>query len=122
MGKRNARIVVKVNRDFVNTSKLACMSHYRCGQVIPKDEEFVVCEWTETEEDIVDILRSIIQYHSTLSNRDIDAIINNLFNAYVIQKNNVFWHEKQRIYTLVYVESLLNQGLVEVEWYDDWLQ
>lgn len=113
MGKRSAGIIVKVNRDFVNTSRLACMSHYRCGQVIPKDEEFVVCEWNVDDVEIIKLLNGIIQ-HMQLSQRDIDTILNNLLDTH-----SKFWHEKQRIYTLVYVESLMNQGLVEVEWYDE---
>lgn len=119
MGKRSAGIIVKVNRDFVNTSRLACMSHYRCGQVIPGGEEFIVCEWQENDIDTIKLIESII-CHVILSDRDIDVIINNLIDGYIQQKRHIFWHEKQRIYTLVYVESLINQGLVEVEWYD-WL-
>lgn len=119
MARKGTGIIVKVNRDFVNTSRLACMSHYRCGQVIPKDEEFVVCEWTEAELDTVKIIKSIF-LHNQLTRRDIDVLINNLIDINEINNKHTAWYERQRIYTLVYVESLMNQGLVEVEWYDWW--
>lgn len=114
MERKGGSIVVKVNREFVNTSHLANMSHYRCGQVIPTNAEFVVCEWDKTDAEIIKLLSGVVR-HIQLSVRDIDAILNNIFNLC-----SGSWYERQRIYTLVYVESLMNQGLVEVEWYD-WL-
>lgn len=119
MGRKSAGIVIEVNREFVNTSKLACMSHYRCGQIIPKNAKFIVCEWTENEEEIVRIIREVFR-HNQLTGRDIDAIINNLLDINEAKGKSTAWYERQRIYTLVYVESLLNQGLVEVEWHDWW--
>lgn len=119
MGRKSAGIVVKVKKEFMNTSRLASMSYYRCGQVIPIGAKFVICEWTEAEEDIIKIIKSVF-YHAQLTSRDINAVLNNLLDIDEAKGKGTVWYERQRIYTLVYVESLMNQGLVEVEWYD-WL-
>lgn len=121
MGRKGAGIIVKVKQDFVNTSKLASMSYYGCGDTIPKGKEFVVCEWDESEigSEVVRLLRDIFE-RTQLTIKNIDLIISILIDISNNKDKSYAWCEKQRICTLVYVESLLNQGLVEVEWYDWW--
>lgn len=117
MGRKGVGIVVKVKQDFVNTSTLASISYYRCGDTIPKGKEFVVCEWDESEIglEVVRLFRELFN-GLQLRSQDIDLIINTLTTV----SENYGYFIKQRICTLAYVESLLNQGLVEVEWYDWW--
>lgn len=121
MGRKSARIVVKVNRDFVNTSKLASMSYYSCGDVIPEGKEFIVCEWDKDEvgSEVIKLIKDVFD-DSQLKSQDIDFVISTLINISMTKDRRYAWYEKQRICNLVYVESLMNQGLVEVEWYD-WL-
>lgn len=119
MGRKNAGIIVKVKKEFVNTSRLASMSYYNCGQAIPTGAEFVACEWCEDEigSETVKLFKNIFD-ESQLKSQDIDLIISTLIDISMNKDRRYAYYEKQRICDLVYVESLMNQGLVEVEWYD----
>lgn len=136
MGRKGAGIVVEVKRPFINDSSLANMSYYRTGELFNQYERFDVCNFNSIDL-VEDMLSRFIKYKdfyvvssktnepntTQLDKNDIAWIIDVLFESlmpeagYVVT-NETFRVTKRQITTLVYVESLMNQGLVEVEWYD----
>lgn len=135
MGKRGAGITVKVKKPFHNESYFANMSYYFCGDLVPQDEEFDICYW-EKKDDIVEQIWNKLEsrpdyFTDTVSGKhvaklgvsEIGDILSVLFESLCtdwVQTESSFWWTKKQICSLVYVETLLNQGLVEVEWYDWW--
>lgn len=136
MGRKNAGIIVEIKRPFINDSSLANMSYYRIGELFDQYARFDVCNFNSV--DLVEYMLSrFIKYKDSyvVSNKvnepntarlykdDITWIIDVLFESlmpksgYVVT-DRTFRVTKKQIVTLVYVESLMNQGLVEVEWYD----
>lgn len=98
MGKRGAGITVKVKKPFHNESYFANMSYYFTDTISGK-------------------------HVAKLGVSEIGDILSVLFESLCtdwVQTENSFWWTKKQICSLVYVETLLNQGLVEVEWYDWW--
>lgn len=138
MARKSAGITIKVNRPFINESGLANMSYYRCGDLIQNDVVFDVCEFNSVdliEEMLQTFITSRVDYIKSKDNKkpntfkldeeDIKLIVDYLFDSILPESNYVLTTEtyritKQQIRTLVYVESLMYSGLVEVEWYD-WL-
>lgn len=136
MGRKGAGIVVEVKRPFINDSSLANMSYYRTGELFNQYERFDVCNFNSIDL-VEDMLSRFIKYKdfyvvssktnepntTQLDKNDIAWIIDVLFESlmpeagYVVT-NETFRVTKRQITTLTYVESLMNQGLVEVEWYD----
>lgn len=136
MGRKGAGIVVEVKRPFINDSSLANMSYYRTGELFNQYERFDVCNFNSIDL-VEDMLSRFIKYKdfyvvssktdepntTQLDKNDIAWIIDVLFESlmpeagYVVT-DEVFRVTKRQITTLAYVESLTNQGLVEVEWYD----
>ena len=136
MARKGAGIVVEIKRPFINDSSLANMSYYRTGELFNQYARFDVCNFYNTDL-IEDMLSRHIKYKgcyvvSSKANEpntvrlykdDIAWIIDILFESlmpeagYVVT-NETFLVTKRQITTLAYVESLMNQGLVEVEWYD----
>ncbi len=136
MGRKNAGIIVEIKRPFINDSSLANMSYYRIGELFDQYARFDVCNF-----DSVDLVEDMLSRHikykdsyvtsnkanepntARLYKDDIAWIIDVLFDSlmpeagYVVT-DGTFRITKKQITTLTYVESLLNQGLVEVEWYD----
>ena len=135
MGRKSAGIVVEIKRPFINDSSLANMSYYRAGELFDQYARFDVCNFNVDLAE--DMLSRLIKYKNSyvVSNKtnqpnmvrlykdDIAWIIDVLFESlmpeagYVVT-DGTFRITKKQIVTLTYVESLLNQGLVEVEWYD----
>lgn len=138
MARKSAGITIKVNRPFINESGLANMSYYRCGDLIQKDVVFDVCEFNDVDliaEMLLTFIASRVDYVESKDNKkpntlkldeeDIKWIVDYLFDSILPESGYVLTTEtyritKQQIRTLVYVESLMYSGLVEVEWYD-WL-
>ena len=136
MGRKSAGIVVEIKRPFINDSSLANMSYYRAGELFDQYARFDVCNFDSVDL-VEDMLSRYIKYKDTyvvsskvnepntvrLYKDDIAWIIDVLFESlmpeagYVVT-DGTFRVTKKQIVTLVYVESLMNQGLVEVEWYD----
>lgn len=138
MARKSAGIVVEVKRPFINDSGLANMSYYRAGELFDQYARFDVCNFYSIDL-VEDMLSRHIKYKDSyvVSNKanepnttrlykdDIAWIIDVLFESLMPEAGYVVTDEtfritKRQITTLVYVESLMNQGLVEVEWYD-WL-
>lgn len=136
MARKGAGIVVEIKRPFINDSSLANMSYYRTGELFNQYARFDVCNFNSI--DLVEnMLSRFIKYKDSyvvssktnepntvqLNKDDIAWIIDVLFESlmpeagYVVT-DEVFRVTKRQITTLAYVESLMNQGLVEVEWYD----
>jgi hypothetical protein len=138
MARKGAGIVVEIKRPFINDSSLANMSYYRTGELFNQYARFDVCNFNSIDL-VEDMLSRFIKYKdfyvvssktnepntAQLNKDDIAWIIDVLFESlmpeagYVVT-NETFRVTKRQITTLTYVESLMNQGLVEVEWYD-WL-
>lgn len=138
MARKGAGIVVEIKRPFINDSSLANMSYYRKGELFNQYARFDVCNFNSIDL-VEDMLSRFIKYKDSyivssktnepntaqLDKDDIAWIIDVLFESlmpeagYVVT-NEIFRVTKRQITTLTYVESLMNQGLVEVEWYD-WL-
>lgn len=138
MARKGAGIVVEIKRLFINDSSLANMSYYRTGELFDQYARFDVCNFNSIDL-VKDMISRFIKYKDSyvvsskanepntaqLDKDDIAWIIDVLFESlmpeagYVVT-NEVFRVTKRQITTLAYVESLMNQGLVEVEWYD-WL-
>lgn len=136
MARKGAGIVVEIKRPFINDSSLANMSYYRTGELFNQYARFDVCNFNSIDL-IEDMLSRHIKYKDSyivsskvnepntaqLDKDDIAWIIDVLFESlmpesgYVVT-NEVFRITKRQITTLAYVESLMNQGLVELEWYD----
>lgn len=136
MGRKNAGIIVEIKRPFINDSSLANMSYYRIGELFDQCARFDVCNFNSVDL-VEDMLSRLIKYKDDyvvsskvnepntvrLCKDDIAWIIDVLFESlmpeagYVVT-DGTFWVTKKQITTLVYVESLMNQGSVEVEWYD----
>lgn len=135
MGRKDAGIVVEIKGLFINSSSLANMSYYRTGELFDQYARFDVCNFNVDLAE--DMLSRFIKYKDSyvvskkanepntarLYKDDIAWIIDVLFESlmpesgYVVT-NETFRVTKRQITTLVYVESLMNQCLVEVEWYD----
>lgn len=135
MVRKSAGIIVEIKRPFINDSGLANMSYYKIGELFDQYARFDVCNFNVDLAE--DMLSRFIKYRGSyvISNKanepntvrldkdDIAWIIDILFESlmpeagYVVT-NETFRVTKRQIATLVYVESLMNQGLVEVEWYD----
>lgn len=138
MVRKSAGIIVEIKRPFINDSGLANMSYYKTGELFDQYARFDVCNFNDVDL-VEDMLSRFIKYKDSyvISNKtnepntvrlykdDIAWIIDVLFESlmpetgYVVT-DGTFRVTKRQISTLVYVESLMNQGLVEVEWYD-WL-
>lgn len=138
MERKSGSIVVEIKRPFINDSSIASMSYYRIGELFDQYARFEVCNFNNIDL-VEDMLSRHIKYKDSyiisgkanepnttrLYQDDIAWIIDVLFESlmpeagYVVT-DGTFRVTKKQIATLVYVESLLNQGLVEVEWYD-WL-
>ena len=136
MARKGAGIVVEIKRPFINDSSLANMSYYRTGELFNQYARFDVCNFNSIDL-VEDMLSRFIKYKdfyvvssktnepntTQLDKNDIAWIIDVLFESlmpeagYVVT-NETFRVTKRQITTLTYVESLMNQGLVEVEWYD----
>lgn len=136
MEKKSAEIIVEIKRPFINDSGLANMSYYKTGELFDQYARFDVCNFNDVDL-VEDMLSRFIKYKDSyvISNKtnepntarlnkdDIAWIIDVLFESlmpetgYVVT-DGTFRVTKRQIITLVYVESLMNQGLVEVEWYD----
>nr|DAZ40546.1 MAG TPA: hypothetical protein [Caudoviricetes sp.] len=136
MARKGAGIVVEIKRPFINDSSLANMSYYRTGELFNQYARFDVCNFNSIDL-VEDMLSRFIKYKdfyvvssktnepntAQLNKDDIAWIIDVLFESlmpeagYVVT-NETFRVTKRQITTLTYVESLMNQGLVEVEWYD----
>lgn len=136
MARKGAGIVVEIKRPFINDSSLANMSYYRTGELFNQYARFDVCNFNSIDL-VEDMLSRFIKYKDSyvvssktnepntaqLDKDDIAWIIDVLFESlmpeagYVVT-NETFLVTKRQITTLAYVESLMNQGLVEVEWYD----
>lgn len=138
MGRKSAGIVVEIKRPFINNSSLANMSYYILGELFDQYARFDVCNFNSVDL-VEDMLSRHIKYKDSyivsskanepnttrLYKDDIAWIIDVLFESLMPEAGYVVTDEtfrvtKRQITTLVYVESLMNQGLVEVEWYD-WL-
>lgn len=136
MGRKSAGIVVEIKRPFINNSSLANMSYYRLGELFDQYARFDVCKFNSVDL-VEDMLSRHIKYKDSyiVSNKanepnttrlhkdDIAWIIDVLFESLMPEAGYVVTDEtfrvtKRQIITLTYVESLMNQGLVEVEWYD----
>ena len=136
MGRENAGIIVEIKGLFINASSLANMSYYRTGELFDEYARFDVCNFNSADL-VEDMLSRYIKYKDSyiVSNKanepntaqldkdDIAWIIDVLFESLMPESGYVvtdgtFRVTKKQIATLVYVESLMNQGLVEVEWYD----
>lgn len=138
MARKGAGITIKVNRPFTNESGLANMSYYRCGDLIQKDVVFDVCEFNDVDliaEMLLTFIASRVDYVESKDNKkpntlkldeeDIKWIVDYLFDSILPESGYILTTEtyritKQQIRTLVYIESLMYSGLVEVEWYDWW--
>lgn len=133
MGRKGAGIAIKVKKRFKNESNFSNMSYFACGNVILEGNEIEVAAWDGNETTCREIGRQIWgdlmitspDYHCDmktgkhtrkLGTCEIADILQILFNW--VQADDSFGWIKRQICTLVYVESLMNQGLVEVEWYD----
>lgn len=136
MGRKSAGIVVEIKRPFINDSSIASMSYCRLGELFDQYARFDVCNFNNVDL-VEDMLSRHIKYKDSyivsskanepntvrLNKDDIAWIIDVLFESlmpeagYVVT-DEIFRVTKKQIATLVYVESLMNQGLVEVEWYD----
>lgn len=138
MGRKSAGIVVEIKRPFTNDSSIASMSYYRIGELFDQYARFDVCNFYSVDL-VEDMLSRLIRYKDDyvvsskanepntvrLNKDDIAWIIDVLFESLMPEADYVVTDEtfrltKKQITTLTYVESLMNQGLVEVEWYD-WL-
>lgn len=138
MARKGAGIVVEIKRPFINDSSLSNMSYYRIGELFDQYARFDVCNFDSIDL-VEDMLSRLIRYKDSyvvsskvnepntarLCKDDIAWIIDALFESLMPEAGYVVTDEtfrvtKRQITTLVYVESLMNQGLVEVEWYD-WL-
>lgn len=138
MGRKSAGIVVEIKRPFINDSSIASMSYYRIGELFDQYTRFEVCNFNNIDL-VEDMLSRLIRYKddyvvsgkanepntTRLYKDDIAWIIDVLFESLMPEAGYVVTDEtfrvtKKQITTLTYVESLMNQGLVEVEWYD-WL-
>lgn len=137
MARKGAGIVIKVKEHFRNESNFSNMSYFACGDLILKDSEIEVIAWKHND----DVTREVWEkrmaiapdYHRDiktgrntrkLGTCEIEEILNVLFKSIDdedwIMSESALYCTKREICTLVYVESLLNRGLVEVEWYDWW--
>ena len=135
MARKGAGIVVEIKELFINNSSLANMSYYRTGELFDQYARFDVCNFNVDLAE--DMLSRLIKYKDSyvVSNKanepntarldkdDVAWIIDVLFESLMPEAGYVVTDEtfrvtKRQITTLVYVESLMNQGLVEVEWYD----
>ena len=138
MERKGAGIVVEIKRPFINDSSIANMSYYRIGELFDQYARFDVCNFHNINL-VEDMLSRYIKYKDAyvvsskanepntvrLYKDDITWIIDVLFESLMPEAGYVVTDEtfrvtKRQITTLAYVESLINQGLVEVEWYD-WL-
>lgn len=136
MARKGAGIVVEIKRPFINDSSLANMSYYRTGELFNQYARFDVCNFNSIDL-VEDMLSRYIKYKDSyivsskanepntaqLDKDDIAWIIDVLFESLMPESgyavtNETFRVTKRQITTLTYVESLINQGLVEVEWYD----
>ena len=136
MGRKSAGIVVEIKRPFINDSSIASMSYCRLGELFGQYARFDVCNFYSVDL-VEDMLSRLIRYKDDyvvsskvnepntvrLNKDDIAWIIDVLFESLMPEAGYVVTDEtfrvtKKQIVTLVYVESLMNQGLVEVEWYD----
>ena len=136
MGRKSAGIVVEIKRPFINDSSIASMSYYRIGELFDQYARFDVCKFNSVDL-VEDMLSRHIKYKDSyivsskanepnttrLYQDDIAWIIDVLFESLMPEAGYVVTDEtfrvtKRQITTLTYVESLMNQGLVEVEWYD----
>lgn len=135
MGRKGAGITVKVRKRFKNESNFANMSYFACGNVILEDNEIDVVAWggngTGCQRAGRQIWGNLMiaapDYHCDmetgkhtrkLGTCEIADILQILFDW--TQDDDASGWIKRQICTLVYVESLLSRGLVEVEWYDWW--
>lgn len=136
MGRKSAGIVIEIKRPFIKDSSLANMSYYRLGELFDQYARFDVCNFNNVDL-VEDMLSRHIKYKDSyivsskanepnmarLDKDDIAWIIDVLFESlmpeagYVVT-DEIFRVTKRQITTLVYIENLMNQGLVEVEWYD----
>lgn len=138
MERKSGSIVVKIKRPFINDSSIASMSYYRIGRLFEQYARFDVCNFYSVDL-VEDMLSRLIRYKddyvvsskvnepntAQLDKNDIAWIIDVLFEILMPEAGYVVTDEtfrltKKQITTLTYVESLMNRGLVEVEWYD-WL-
>lgn len=133
MGLDNG-IMIKAKKDFTWKSKLGNASIY--GYQFLKEETLEVCYWRKCwgiRNDIIYKLHmSSNECNSeTLEPEEIRVIIRVLESytdkEYWGQNADSIWEYSEiietlwsQIYTLVYVESLANEGLVEVSFYDSW--
>ena len=138
MERKGGSIVVEIKRPFINDSSIASMSYYRIGRLFEQYARFDVCNFYSVDL-VEDMLSRLIRYKddyvvsskvnepntAQLDKNDIAWIIDVLFEILMPEAGYVVTDEtfrltKKQITTLTYVESLMNRGLVEVEWYD-WL-
>lgn len=133
MGLDNG-IVIKAKKEFTWKSKLGNSSIYEYQFI--KDDTLEVCYWRKCwgiRNDIIHRLHMVSNEcnNEELESADIRAIVRILElytnKEYWEQNADSIWEYKDmietlwnQIYTLVYVESLVNDGLVEVSFYDSW--
>ena len=136
MERKGGSIVVEIKRPFINDSSIASMSYYRIGRLFEQYARFDVCNFYSVDL-VEDMLSRLIRYKddyvvsskvnepntAQLDKNDIAWIIDVLFEILMPEAGYVVTDEtfrltKKQITTLTYVESLMNRGLVEVEWYD----
>lgn len=133
MGLDNG-IMIKAKKDFVWKSKLGNASVYEYQFM--KDDTLEVCYWRKCwgiRNDIIQRLHMVSNEcnNEELESADIRAIVRILEfytdKEYWEKYADSIWEYKEiietlwsQIYTLVYVESLVNDGLVEVSFYDSW--
>lgn len=134
MGLENG-IVIKAKKDFKWQSGVVSWAD---GLEIPKGRSLEVCYWRKAvgiREKIVELIMVEKENHKDITVklnsyklRDIIWELSKFvceeyynYNANTIWGYSVFITTLlEQIYILVYVESLVNEGLVEVEFYEKW--
>ena len=132
MGRENAEIIVEIKGLFINASSLANMSYYRTGELFDEYARFNVRNFYSVDL-VEDMLSRLIRHKNDyvvsskvnepntvrLNKDDIAWIIDVLFESLMPEAGYVVTDETFRLTKRqIYVESLMNRGLVEVEWYD----